>query len=458
MENIWPNKIEYSISIPSKAVIFGSYIQVDFRLIPLLKGLVIGQVTTQVREEQEFCLDPEWGISALNGGLTKQERVIASDTYTIDPEKDEQILDEAAEGFQFSRYLELPKSLNGCIQDCNVKGIKVRHKVKFNIQLRNPDRHISELRANLPVSMYISPALPINANNDLVDQTPQASRAAVAHDLENSAPPLYGEHQLDQLYMDVDPSGYLTPGAALSGDATPFASSRNISSENLVSLNAITAGGHVSAEALQHRLQNLRVSNGRSHLVREDPDIQVQPASGVGSRRNSAHTLPAGYFSHESSGNNTHARVSPHEGAHTGANGTSCHAGSVSISRRVSEEEDGYVSGSRTPFPQYAHMEDLAKVPSYSTAVRTPISTLTPYGPSTELPTYGAAVAEPLPPVLMEPPSAHIRGSTRDTSLASSPEERMMMAMNAGRAVHRHVGTLQDEDRRLRMMQQRGRG
>lgn len=209
MENIWPNKIEYSISIPNKAVAFGSFVQVDFKLVPLLKGLVIGNVTTQVKEEQELVVDPEWGVSAMSNGITKHDRVIVSDMYKINPESDMQILDEAAEGFQFSRYLELPKSLNQCLQDCNAKGIKVRHKVKFNVQLHNPDGHISELRANLPVTFYISPSLPINENNDLVDQTPQARRAAVANDLANAAPPVYGKHTLDALYSDMD--GYKTP-------------------------------------------------------------------------------------------------------------------------------------------------------------------------------------------------------------------------------------------------------
>lgn len=435
VENIWPNKIEYSISVPSKAIIFGSFLRVDFKLIPLLKGLVIGQISTQVREEQEFVVDPEWNVSALGGGQTKHDRTIVSDLYTIDPEKDEQIIDEAAEGFQFSRFIELPKSLHQCLQDCNVKGIKVRHKVKFNVQLHNPDGHISELRANLPVAFYISPNLPINENNDVVDQSPQASRAAVENDLNHCAPPLYGQHLLDKLYSEVDPSGYLTPAIGLSTPGTPYLHSRTPSSENLRSLDAIASshgasgvstpqGGSVNPAALQYRLQNLDVSSsGPSHspnddAVRRDSDPNAQTD---------------GYFSPH------YNNIDP-----------SAHS-SGALSRRESEEDDlaggGTRSGTRTPFAQYAHTENLARVPSYSTAVKAPA----PHTNTGDLPTYGAATTtngegSSVHPPLPEPPSGvHLRDGRGGVGLGRSPPQ------------NRNLSYLQDGERRLRLMQLRGR-
>jgi arrestin-related trafficking adapter 4/5/7 len=413
VENIWPNKIEYSISVPSKAVIFGSFLRVDFKLIPLLKGLVIGNISTQVREEQEFVVDPDWGISALGGGQSKSDRTIATDNYQVDSEKDEQIIDEAAEGYQFSRFVELPKSLHQCLQDCNVKGIKVRHKVKFNVQLHNPDGHISELRANLPVSFYISPNLPINENNETVDQSPQASRAAVQNDLNHSAPPLYGQHMLDKLYSEVDPSGYLTPALATS-PGTPYLHSRQPSHENLRSLDAITGGnsgistpngGSVNPAALQYRLQNLHV-NGSSEGAEADASH-----SHNASRRNS----------------------DPHEGYFD----AQTHDSSGILSRRESEEDNGGQSGLRTPFPQYAHMEDLARVPSYSTAVKTPVTQTN----GSDLPTYGSAVTG-APVSLPEPPNAHLRDPN---PFARSPP------------MNRNLRSLQSDDQRLRLMQLRGR-
>lgn len=453
VENIWPNKIEYSISIPNKAVAFGSFVQVDFKLISLLKGLVIGNISTQVREEHEFVVDPEWGVSALNNGITKVDRTIVSDVYKVNPEQDEQVIDEVAEGYQFSRYLELPKTLNQCLQDCNVKGIKVRHKVKFNVQLHNPDGHISELRANLPVSFYISPSLPINENNDLVDQSPQAGRAAIANDLAHSAPPVYGQHTLDALYSDVD--GYRTPGMALSSPGTPYLHSRHASSENLASLAGVANGNYVSPIALENRLQGLRFADAGGA---NDDENDASGAAGRSRGNSSAPQSVEDYFLSHSSTPGAQPRWSPLEpSSHNGLySANQSQPGSNLMSRRTSEEDEGQPSGSRTPFPQYDHMEDLARVPSYATAVKAP-APRTPYEESSCLPTYGAAVREPSPPALAEPPTAYIRSSPRiPGSLASSPPD---LSSTGPRplAPHRNVSSLQDEERRLRLLQIRGR-
>jgi hypothetical protein len=144
VENIWPNKVEYSISTPTKAVIFGTSLRIDFRLIPLLKGLQIGQITSQLMESHELTLNPEDPDTVQN--TFKSSKVIVTDTYELEAATDMEILDEYAEGYQFCRYLDLPKTLNKCLQDTDARGIKVRHKLKFRVQLHNPDGHTSEVR------------------------------------------------------------------------------------------------------------------------------------------------------------------------------------------------------------------------------------------------------------------------------------------------------------------------
>ena len=446
VENVWTNKIEYSISTPTKAIIFGTSIQVDFRLVPLLKGLVMGKVMTQVKEEHEFMLDSDFGAPAYNQ-VQKIDRVVASDDYEINNETDAQILDEEAEGFQFSRFIELPKTLKRCLQDCSVNGIKVRHKLKFNVQLHNPDGHISELRANLPISLYISPSLPINENNDLIDQTPYAARMAQEYDAGHSAPPLYGEHQFDQLYSGVDPNGYRTPGN-FSTPGTPYSESRNISSENLASLNAVTNGAgistspggqHVSPAALQSRLQNLRVDGHPRHTLRADDDTNPLPDSTNGSRRNSSNHALHDYFSHSGQPSSGHSPALQ--------NGQQSNSDSNPLSRQPSEDEN-LACGTATPRVQFREVEDLARVPSYTTAVRTP-APKTPASGLGNLPTYGDAThsAGHSPPFPLEPPSAHLRGSRSGTGLNGM-----------GRLPSsRNVATIQDEERRLRTIQARGR-
>lgn len=121
--------------------------RVDFKLIPLLKGLRIGLIVSQLVESHDLTLNPE--DTASTHCNFKNTRTILNDEYELDPDANLEIIDEEAEGYQFSRHLDLPKSLSRCLQDADAKGIKIRHKLKFRLQLHNPDGHISEVRSPL---------------------------------------------------------------------------------------------------------------------------------------------------------------------------------------------------------------------------------------------------------------------------------------------------------------------
>jgi hypothetical protein len=51
------------------------------------------------------------------------------------------------DGWTITKELPLPKKLTKCLQDCSVHGIKIRHKVKLTVALKNPDGHVSEVRS-----------------------------------------------------------------------------------------------------------------------------------------------------------------------------------------------------------------------------------------------------------------------------------------------------------------------
>ena len=158
VENVWPNKIEYSISTASKAVIFGTSLRVDFRLVPLLKGLRIGAISTQLIETHDLTLNPE--ATDTQRASNKFTRVIMSDNYEMDEDTEPEILNEESEGYEFSRVLDLPKTLNKCLQDADTCGIKIKHKLKFRVQLHNPDAHISEVTSS--PNLYLNPLNGIN--------------------------------------------------------------------------------------------------------------------------------------------------------------------------------------------------------------------------------------------------------------------------------------------------------
>lgn len=137
VENIWPEKVEYSISIPSKAVVFGTSIPIDIVLVPLLKGLTIGKVICQLKQTQTYTVTAPRNVSHC------ETRHILGQNFETG-----QLEEEGEESFGrwvMHERVTLPKSLNGCVQDCEVDGIKIRHKLKFVVQLHNPDGHMSEV-------------------------------------------------------------------------------------------------------------------------------------------------------------------------------------------------------------------------------------------------------------------------------------------------------------------------
>ncbi len=140
---MWPDKVNYSLSTPTKAVIFGTAVQVDFRLIPLLKGLKIGKITTELNERQEMT---------IKGPRTPKKcreitRLIARDEHRLPDDVEAENIG-GQEGYMFSRTLAIPQSLRKCLQSVDALGIKIRHNLNFNVQMHNPDGHVSEVSPN----------------------------------------------------------------------------------------------------------------------------------------------------------------------------------------------------------------------------------------------------------------------------------------------------------------------
>jgi hypothetical protein len=146
VENIWPNKVDYSIIIPQKAVVFGGLVTMEMRFTPLLKGLELGDITARLMEVRECYVQ-----GSGSGYGTKEhrtEREVSMWKFEVSREEhwQDMIEDTGQEGWAVTKKLNLPKRLRQCVQDLNHHGIKVRHKIKLTVALCNPDGHISEVR------------------------------------------------------------------------------------------------------------------------------------------------------------------------------------------------------------------------------------------------------------------------------------------------------------------------
>ncbi len=196
LKRTWLNKIEYSISIPRRAIGLGGSVPLEMRVTPLLKGLKLNNITVQLLETHRIILPSRTGRTAKEH---TEEREI--DRWIISIHGDEhwqvEMNDTGQTGWIVETLLSLPSKLRKCVQDVDIERVKIRHNLKLVMSLRNLDNHISELQAIIPVTIYISPNIPVDERGNL-----QLPYGTVAREMAEVAPPGYGEHVLDLLVAD----------------------------------------------------------------------------------------------------------------------------------------------------------------------------------------------------------------------------------------------------------------
>ncbi|CAK7223308.1 hypothetical protein SCUCBS95973_005133 [Sporothrix curviconia] len=400
VENIWPNKVEYSIVVPQKAVVFGSYIPLESRFTPLLKGLELGDITIKLIEIHDFVSTPPSGSSNFNLAMRefKHERTVQSWTIGVNREEhwQEMIEDTGQEGWVVNSSLDLPRKLGKCVQDVNVHGIKVRHKLKMVVALKNPDGHVSELRATLPLTIFISPNIPLDEQGNLTAPSGPASNSNnnSTGGLSTIAPPGYGEHILDQLYDEVDIHNLQTPAPMSAVHSPIYGLSRAGSSENLASMNAASVPVHPAA--LTSRLQDV---SARELAMRRNRSSTVLTPPGSSSEMTTPFThmhLPHS-FMHRSGSHANDVAGSASAGA---ASGTHSHPHSEAASRRNSGESRHSEGNTSDHSGEHSEpevdMQELCKVPSYATAIKSSRVALIRGGDDySQLPDYRTAASRP---------------------------------------------------------------
>lgn len=247
--------------------------------------------------------------------------------------------------------------------------------------------------------------MPLDEQGNLVDQTPGDVSAA---DVGAAAPPGYGEHILDQLYDDVDMSGFQTP-AIQSGVSSPFyAQSRSGSSDNL------PAGAHsapVAPAALSSRLADVSL----------DPSQRNASYSSVHSVTASGMMSP-GAFHHSA------PRSEPQ---------------SAALTRSNSEEDE---SGRNSPDDVDIDMSEFAelnRVPSYATAVRTPANRSR--AGTAAVPDYLTALSAPRTPPATDLTPDPLSTISEDANGESVARPSVLMS-GTDTADHRRLHLLQARD------------
>lgn len=457
--DIWANKISYSISIPTDAIVFGTSITADVELSPIRKGIRLGKIELRLMETVVKRIQAsEVPNSNMDKSKSEESEVAKAEmefpehskVMHLDETVDSPVLED--EMYRFKATLPLPKSLNACRQDVDTHQINVTHRFKLMVNIHNPEGHVSQLVCRLPVKLFISPNLPVDESNEVCGITNGVSEAQLNHsETTLEGPPQYGAHMLDQMYSEIDPSGYMS--RAGSGTNTPlYAQSRSGSHENLSSLNS--GGSHGNLQSL-----NGVADSGESSQMHGSatPSILHSRLANLQERGSShAARTPGILMNHSPSGGNTpHSeeqsnRPSPPQnaGSYFASAGRSPHT-STPHSRRTSDEEDTTVI-QRTDYD----INNLSRVPSYGAAIRTPGGAITPFtdGP----PTYMEATSRPPSPI-QRPGAAHVRSGTSTPNSASSQQTLTspLAPLTISGPPLAHRGSNPDDEARLRMLRAR---
>ncbi|ODV87693.1 hypothetical protein CANARDRAFT_192958, partial [[Candida] arabinofermentans NRRL YB-2248] len=158
IENSWPNKIQYEVRIPRKAVPIGGKTKIHILIIPLCKGLKLGKMSASI--QQYFQLK-----GPKNESFEDEKTVYKCELPQISMD------DLNPDRWSLEAKISIPKKLKQCSQDVTIQNdlIKIRHKLILNVNLINDDGHISQVKSKLPIIFYISPMEPIVARDAYID-------------------------------------------------------------------------------------------------------------------------------------------------------------------------------------------------------------------------------------------------------------------------------------------------
>ncbi|KAH7230740.1 hypothetical protein B0J15DRAFT_506257 [Fusarium solani] len=197
IERTWLNKIDYFVNLSTGVVMHGGSVILEMRLSPVIKGLSLEHFSVMLMEFREFHFQNRT-LFPLRDHRT--ERTISTWNFQVltDHNRQDMLEGTGQQVWSITQKLDIPNRLSDCIPDMDVHGIRVQHKVRVVIPLRNADGHISELAVGLPLFITINTNIPFDeqrsANNHLAFR-------AFAED--NTNPPGYGEHILDQLFDEL---------------------------------------------------------------------------------------------------------------------------------------------------------------------------------------------------------------------------------------------------------------
>ncbi|KAH3898907.1 uncharacterized protein SCODWIG_03847 [Saccharomycodes ludwigii] len=168
----WPEKLQYEISIPSKAIPIGGKTPISITLHPFQKNYKLLKI--------EATLIQYYAIKDQSGSIFENSSNVlhlVMNKFGKSAERglneDNELIDEV----KINSLITIPNNLRNITQDCNINKnglIRVRHKFRIRIHLGSPaakttsssgsdssndnsNAKKTEITANIPVILFISP-------------------------------------------------------------------------------------------------------------------------------------------------------------------------------------------------------------------------------------------------------------------------------------------------------------
>lgn len=249
IENNWLDKVQYSVTINRKAIAIGSTITVNLLIVPIAKGLKLKSMNGVI--VQRYHTAHSYGVSGEFETLIGKQAMSIPDTNTLPVDR-----------WNVKSTFKVPAYLKELTQACDLKDniVQVKHRLRIAVQLKNKDGHVSELRANLPVSIYISANIgfPVGRRYEIstegnltahdemqdilfknfrkdsaINSNPQSPELLSEDndgddgidenelDRAESAPPMYQQHVFDKIFDISSPQSPLEQLRKQSGSSSP---------------------------------------------------------------------------------------------------------------------------------------------------------------------------------------------------------------------------------------------
>ena len=391
VDSIWPERVKYTISTPSRAVVFGSMVPCDFVLIPLVKGLKVESIHTILTEKQEYHFPSEIDSSIRRDPYVVEKEVVFEDYEVPDNVETEDI--DGLEGYRFRRQIQVPRELGLCRLSIdpglphrsNVYShsfVRVAHYLKTTVIFRRDTGSQLDIYTRLEIALFLTPNQRLDSKNRLINSgaVPMGNNAdMIANDL--GAPPSYGQHVADETVGIGSNDGPHPP--------SPVESSQN-STTNLLGSNS---DEQISTNSLRNQTTNLLGSNSDEEIsantLRNRLSSLINPVSRRFAVNDSNHLSIVPRVLADINQGSTHR--DPRSQVISIENGTVNHHRNPSGSSMA----QAFRSGPLTPIHIEYDNIALSRVPSYATASRA-------VPPSNEslvgLPTYKQVTSRPPSP------------------------------------------------------------